>query len=192
MIGQIDYQGTLLLVDQSLASSGIVCMVFDHSPLPPHLQYWLTLKSLTALDGPVSSLDRATQLHHEFTKLIQFSSCPLDGIVYETPPLSLNSLQRPESSLLAASALRIAAHQANIPTYAVSANRAKNLITGNSNAKKKDVREVLLNQFQFLQNRRLNEHQIDACALGLSYAFLNSSAPHSVTNSVTSSVPRYI
>jgi Holliday junction resolvasome RuvABC endonuclease subunit len=180
MIGQIDFQGTLLLVDQSLASSGVVCMSFGSTTT---LRYWLTLKSLIALDGPVPSLDRAAQLSTEFSKLIQFSSCHLDGIVYETPPLSMNGLQRPESSLLAAAALRIAAHQSYLPAYAISANRAKNLITGNSNAKKKDVREVLLNQFPFLQNHRLNEHQIDACALGLSYAFLHSSQQSSFTSS---------
>ena len=75
-------------------------------------------------------------------------------------------MARPESSLVSATALRIAANEMSVGIRMVGAQRAKKVITGNGNAKKPEVRARLLELVPGLDKLKpLNEGVIDAVAL---------------------------
>lgn len=160
------FTGTVIAVDQSLANTGIVVLSFDHEGFSVGER--TTLRSTTSVDGIERCLLRAEELRTEMEEYIRTLPKP-DMVVHELPGAS-NRLQRPESSLLAALALRTVAGALKYPVAAVSANTAKKFLTGNGNAQKRQVKEHLLICYPHLQPLRLNEHLIDAIAVGVTYA----------------------
>lgn len=86
-------------------------------------------------------------------------------VLHEEPPVARGRMSRPESSLLAALAVRNAVGSKAVP---VSAQTAKKRFAGDPNADKRLVRQGLLSVFPPAATLKpLNEHIIDALALAL-------------------------
>lgn len=153
----------ILAVDQALANTGLIWFT---GPDPIVVEGKGLLRSKGLLDGNEASLNRAAEMTDEFDIILGYPH--LEYIIYEIPPLG-NLVQRPESSLLAAMALRVAARGRNLKTVGVSANKAKRVLTGSGNAAKKKVREALYEKYPVFKG--LNEHQADAAALIIAHFY---------------------
>ena len=96
-----------------------------------------------------------------------------DLVLHEMPPVGTGPFMRGTySSVTAAVAVRCAATTAALPIAQVSAQEAKNVLTGNPKAKKPEVRKAVNKLIEdgslFLNPEtkiRLNEHIVDAIAL---------------------------
>jgi Holliday junction resolvasome RuvABC endonuclease subunit len=156
-------------VDQSLANSGIVLM--ECAEVPKIISKTM-LRSTTLLDSSEATLRRAEDMVEEFRLFLGDHShiVRIDLIIHETPPRA-NQLQRPESSLLAALALRLAAKPLGLSYTSVTANAAKKHFTGSGNATKAKMRERMWERYPEFKTFKLNEHQADAAALVVTYRY---------------------
>jgi Holliday junction resolvasome RuvABC endonuclease subunit len=100
-----------------------------------------------------------------------------DLVLHEMPPVGSGPFIRGSySSVCAAVAVRNAATQQEKPVDQVSANSVKKNLTGNGNAKKKEVRaaiEALIADGILYVNPgaslRLNEHIVDAVGIAITH-----------------------
>lgn len=163
----IKYKGVLIAADQSLANTGLVVLEFPDVKILQRM----TLKSSTSVDGTEKCLLRAEELVGEYNEWLcqQIGLYSPELVIHELPGAS-NRLARPESSLLAALALRTVCNELGLPVKAISANVAKRVFTGNGNAQKRHVREALYGFFPHFAQAKLNEHLCDAISLGVTYA----------------------
>lgn len=164
---------TVLGVDQSLSNTGMVVVAIGTVPdlLSKHM-----LTSRSAVEGTESALRRAVELHGEFRNFMKLmSSWEVDEIIHETPPTA-NRMQRPESSLLAAMGLRLAAEEFGLPYLAVHSNTAKLHFTGSGVAKKPVMHERMWGIYPEIKAKKLNEHQADALALVIAHHYPELSA----------------
>lgn len=148
----------ILAFDQSLANTGFA-LVFGKKVI-------LTgnLKSKESLSGHEASLDRAVILYDEVHSLLERHKPDL--VVYETPPVGGGRMIRPESSLMAATVLRVASAKLSLPTKMVGAQTAKKRLVGNGNAKKPEVREAIKKlDPNVMLIKPMNEGIFDAIAL---------------------------
>jgi Holliday junction resolvasome RuvABC endonuclease subunit len=159
---QINFRGVVLGCDPSLANFGWT-LIDSRKSLDPVACG--CFEALTALEGNDAVLKRAEDLYGILSGWLEGTPC--DVIAYEMPA-ARNLVQRPESALLAASSLRLAAKACGRPLSMVSANRAKLLVAGYSRADKKRVRNAIRERFPHLR-MRMNEHMLDAYAIGLTY-----------------------
>lgn len=151
----------ILAVDQSLANTGLVWVESD----PLQVTAKGMLKSRGLLSGNEATLRRAEEMVGEFDALL---SDDIDLVLFEVPPLG-NLVQRPESSLLSALALRVAARKKGKTCVGVNTNKAKKFLTGSAQARKPKVREALLEKYP--QFAGLNQHQTDAVSLAVTYLY---------------------
>lgn len=152
----------ILSFDQSLANTGwayIVCGRVGETG---------NIKTEREDKGHEDNLNRATTVFVEVLGLMQrFEMGRADLVVHETPPVG-GRMMRPEASLMAATAIRIAAYQRWVPVGMVGAQKAKKRWTGNGNAKKGAVKEAVLRLHPYLKDLApMNEAVIDAIAIGL-------------------------
>ncbi len=152
----------ILAIDQSLANTGMIWVTL-HEDKSLTIDSKVTLKSKSLLSGNEASLSRAEELFDNFCSLFTED---LTEVIYEVPPLG-NLVQRPESSLLSALALRLAARDKKVLCVGVNTNKAKKLLTGSAQARKPKVREALLAKYPVFQG--LNQHQVDAASLVVTY-----------------------
>lgn len=160
---EVNYKGIVLAVDQSLANSGWV-VIDARTSLDPVDRG--TFSASTALEGNEANLKRGEDIYDVFCNWLAHMRC--DVLVHEMPA-ARNTVQRPESALLAALSLRLAARSVGIPYKMISANRAKLVVTGFSRADKKRVRRTILERYPHLTSMRMNEHVLDAYALALTH-----------------------
>lgn len=154
----------ILAVDQSLDNSGIVWFDYDKSL---SIVGRALLSCPYLLSGHAASLKRAQELIPLFRSYFD----DMDIVIYEIPPLG-NMVQRPESSLLAAMAVCVAAESVGVLSCeGVSPNKAKKFLTGSGVANKTKVREGLYQKFPEMAKHKLNQHQADAAALAVTYLF---------------------
>jgi len=154
--------GSILAFDQAVAATGWACLVATEDEVT--IRGLGTFKTVPITGGHEDTLLRAVQLHADFERLID--GLGPDIVAHETPPVGAR-MSRPESSLVAATALRIAAAHAHIDVVMIGAQRAKKRLTGNGNATKPQVREALLSLLPSLSGHRLNENVVDATAIGM-------------------------
>lgn len=166
----------ILAFDQAIANTGWV--VLQHKPRTvTEILAAGTIKTVT-LDNRVSwddTLERSTRLMQEALDLMWFHAPNL--VLHEMPPVGQGPFMRASwSSIVAATAVRCAAHQAKLPIDQVSAQTVKKSLTGNGNAKKQEVRKVIDGLVEsgalFIDPEykiRLNEHIVDAIGLALVY-----------------------
>ncbi len=133
----------VLAFDQSLKATGWV--VLDVSPERARLLDAGTLVPVTKTNarGHEQDLRRTVELFGQMNDV--WSQHPDSLVVHEAPPVATR-VGRPTSSLLAAAALRIlAAHilPPPIPVPMISAQRAKKVICGDSNADKIQAHRAL-------------------------------------------------
>jgi len=118
--------------------------------------------------GHEDNLNRGVAVYIEVEGLFERFEMGRDTlVVHETPPVG-GRMMRPEASLVAATAIRIAAYRRWVPVAMVGAQRAKKRWTGNGNAKKGAVKEAVLRLHPYLKDLApMNEAVIDAIAIGL-------------------------
>jgi len=166
-------KGVLLAFDQSLSNTGYV--VLDSQSvgfLKPQVVFRATgmLKARDDVKGHEKVLDRAMDLFWEVQDVCR-EHRPT-WVTFETPPVG-GRMSRPESSLLGAHSIRLAALIENpfVKAVMVSRQKAAKRWTGNGNADKKVVRaalEALLTYHQIEKPQGpWNEHVVDALSLGL-------------------------
>lgn len=114
------------------------------------------VRSVTMIKGQVSGdpggtegdLRKGVDLHHLFmTFLMKMKGYHRNDdlvVVHEAPPAGGGHIRRPESSLLAAQALRIAADRLDVPVVGmVSPGEHKRAICGNARAEKAEAHQAL-------------------------------------------------
>lgn len=163
---QFVFSGRLLMVDQAIAKAGWVIIDFKADQFKEQARgMW---KAPEPIKGHKATLEMATQFYHYFIQKV-FFYCP-DQVVHEMPPVG-SAMIRPESSLVAATALRLAAAKFAIPVEMIGAQKAKKRWTGYANAQKSEVREAILMAYpEFAQQKPWNQDVCDAVALGLTWA----------------------
>lgn len=152
----------ILSFDQALANTGWVWIVHKGGG-EYMLQTGMLIPPEMNVKGNELSLRRGNWLFDQiFWMVIEGSP---DVVLHEEPPVARGRMSRPESSLLAALAIRNAAGPKAV---AVSAQKAKKRFAGDPNADKRLVRKGLLSVFPPAATLKpLNEHIIDALALAL-------------------------
>lgn len=160
------FRGRILAFDQALANTGWVLVNGN----PWRLYQTGAIRTSSVFQGHVGNLSRQQDLREEVGGLIE--TWNPDLIVHETPPVG-GRMQRPESSLLGASAIWSAALDRSVPLCMVSAQTAKKRLCDIRDADKRMVRkglEQLLPETVFeAKNKKMqwNEHVRDALALAV-------------------------
>lgn len=161
---QVNFEGLVLAFDQTLSSTGW-CLMRSKGYIVEAVRTGMCTTNAEN-KGSDQDLVRGELIFNQFQTVIENNE-PM-WIVHEAPPVGGGKLSRPESSLLAALALRIAAAQYVTPLTMIHARKAKNRLTGNPGATKKEVREGVLWQLPTITDfKPLNEHVYDAAAIGL-------------------------
>lgn len=156
------WPGTVLAVDQTLGASGWGYIEPDGTVAATG-----TVRGHTDLTGHAGTLEKGTVQFVQFLDLLDAYLPSL--VVHETPPVSKpgNKMMRPESSLVAANALRNAAVYLGVPVTMVGSQKAKHRFTGKRDADKKEVRAALEALDPTLVGRKpMNEHIADGIAIG--------------------------
>jgi Holliday junction resolvasome RuvABC endonuclease subunit len=156
-IEALDPGRTILAVDQSLSNTGWAFLIGKVVILTGNIK-------TDPQKGHEGTLTRGGDLFAEFCHLLDDRRPDL--IVHELPPVG-SRMMRPESSLVAAQALRDAAITREVPVRMVGAQKVKKRLTGNGNAKKPEVRQAILSfDPQVREKKPLNEAIFDAIGLG--------------------------
>lgn len=161
----------ILSFDQAIANTGYAIVVPDEAE---GIRIdTMGLFQTTQLPGHQweDTLQRSAQLFHFLVDLIREHRPTL--ILHETPPIGNGpGMHRTDSSIVAATVIRCAAAFTEVPTDMISNNRVKAHLTGNRNAKKKEVRDALKKRFETQLKTpgfRLNEHTYDALGIAITY-----------------------
>jgi Holliday junction resolvasome RuvABC endonuclease subunit len=168
----IRYKGKIIAFDQSLSNTGFVVLNSQNRFLQHEIVFEKTgmLKAIDDLKGHEKTLDRGMDLFWEIQDVCK-AHRP-DAVIFETPPAG-GKMSRPESSLLAALTIRLAALIENpfVKLVMMSRQKAAKRWTGNGNADKKVVRAALEKLMEAHKITRptgpWNEHVVDALSLGL-------------------------
>jgi Holliday junction resolvasome RuvABC endonuclease subunit len=169
----IRYWGKIIAFDQSLSKTGYVVLSNRGNTFSTPEFCFETTGMLTAKDdlkGHEKALDRGMDLFWEIQDVCR-AHRP-DSVIFETPPVG-GKMSRPESSLLAALTIRLAAIIENpfVKLIMMSRQKAAKRWTGNANADKKVVRAALEALMEAHKIERptgyWNEHVCDALSLGL-------------------------
>lgn len=166
-------KGVLLAFDQSLSNTGYV-VLDSQSPhfMDTEMKFMATgmLKARDDVKGHEKVLDRAMDLFWEVQDVCR--QWRPTWVTFETPPVG-GRMSRPESSLLGAHSIRLAAIIENpfVKAVMVSRQKAAKRWTGNGNADKKVVRAALeaLLVYHHIEKPEgpWNEHVVDALSLAL-------------------------
>jgi hypothetical protein len=128
--------------------------------------------------GDEGSLQKGVTLYHRFIEfLMSMKGHHPDEqitVVHEAPPVGGGVVMRPESALLAAQALRIAADRLDIPVAPmVSPQQHKKAICGNARADKPEAHAALARLAETLPilgyEQVTNADKRDALCIGLTY-----------------------
>lgn len=128
--------------------------------------------------GDEGNLQKGVAIYHRFIEfLMSMKGHHPDEqitVVHEAPPVGGGAIMRPESSLLAAQALRIAADRLDIPVASmVSPAQHKKVICGNARADKPEAHAALAQLAMTLPirgyERVTNADKRDALCVGLTY-----------------------
>jgi Holliday junction resolvasome RuvABC endonuclease subunit len=166
----------VIAFDQAIANTGWVIM-YHQAGISSEILDAGTIKTVASEDRTSwdDTLYRATQVMTGVLELLWKHSPDL--VLHEMPPVGSGPFMRGTySSVCAAVAVRCATLQAALPVDQVSAQEAKKVLTGNGNAKKKEVRQAvnkIIEEGGLFVNPeakiRLNEHIVDSIALILTY-----------------------
>lgn len=150
---------TILAFDQSLANTGWALISGGKVTETGNI------KTVKEDKGHEDNLKRALIVFNRVNSLI-FKTVP-DRIVHETPPVG-SRMVRPESSLITALSIRVAAQLEDVPVTMVGAQKAKKRWTGSARAEKSEVKEALLSLHPYLATLKpMNQGVSDAIAIGL-------------------------
>jgi hypothetical protein len=147
-IGDLGY-GVVIAFDQTLSATAGMCVHRENDGL--------AVRGVRMMGGTSSSLDdlgneanlqKGVTLHHRFIEFLMGMRGHHPGeqitVVHEAPPVGGGTIRRPESSLLAAQALRIAADRLDIPVAPmVTSNAHKKTVCGDGRADKAEAHRAL-------------------------------------------------
>lgn len=161
----------VLAFDQALGATGWVVLlppIDKEIPMLGDLGTWRPPE----LDGtgPELSLRRAVALEEEIERLIE--AYQPEVLVYETPMIEghrgQQRLFRPESILMGATALRIAAARAHLPAIMIGSTKMKNMVAESRSASKRDIKMAVLALYpEVAEKPGRSEHVYDALGMAL-------------------------
>jgi Holliday junction resolvasome RuvABC endonuclease subunit len=167
----IPFEGIVIAFDQSIAHTGYVVVDLNA----------MSGISVVAMDQIVTVSDGRTGWDDNFARSVTLwrQTCAVLRqyspmvVIHEMPPVGNGpGIRRPESSIVAAGVIQVAAAAIEVPVRMVSAQKAKHHLTGVKNASKRLVRKSLMERmpqvFSTKQNR-INEHTVDALALVVTF-----------------------
>lgn len=166
----------IISFDQALSETGYVVIQSLGPHSPPRFEATGMLSATHDVKGHENTLLRAASLYLEAKDLIAYHKPSMDlsfVVVHETPPTSAGPgrMARPESSLLAALAIRIAAMESGCRVVMRARQKAYKRFTGSGNADKKYMKEALTKLLDARGIQRptgpWNQHVIDALGLAL-------------------------
>lgn len=154
----IDLSRQILVFDQSLANTGYALIYGQQVAATGNITTEIVDK------GDEDNFRRGLVIYEAVRGLINHFQPT--HILHENPPVGGRTI-RPDSSLISAMAIRVAAHRTDIPIAMLHARTAKKRWTGNANAKKKPMKTAMLSLHPWLnQIKPMNEAIIDALAIG--------------------------
>ena len=161
--------GTVLAFDQSLNATGYVLLRCDRGHLCIEQASQIPMPEISA-KGHEANLLKGVALWQRMCAVLTATASGYPGaeIAHETPPVG-GRMARPESSLLSALSLRIAAATFGWEVTMVGAQKAKRWIAGNANADKKTAHAALAQHFGDLPGYEYitNEAKCDALMIAL-------------------------
>lgn len=114
-------------------------------------------------------LDVLPEIYFRYLELINYYSPDL--VAHESPPAGGGRMRSPESSVVTAAAVRIAAadnYSGKIPVKMIQSQKAKKRWTGSARATKAEVKKALLQMVPSLENMKpMNQAITDALAVGM-------------------------
>jgi Holliday junction resolvasome RuvABC endonuclease subunit len=158
------FEGKIACFDQTLSKTGAALLVCRASKLVPMRS--MMFKPTTEEEGNEANFFKGVELHNAYR--IWLVSHEVALVAHESPPVGGGKLMRPESSLMAALALRIACDGLGLPVVMVRPQDVKKRLTGNAKAEKKDVK-LAIEQFipEVSDLRPWNQDVSDAIGVGI-------------------------
>lgn len=143
--------GSVLAFDQSLDAFGWVslsntkesCRITSAGSFSTSKDYRKP-GTTQPLKGHPLNLERGVEVYERVREMFRPLADNID-VVWETPPAG-GKMARPESSLLSALAIKIAAKERGIVPVMLGAQTCKKLFTGNSNAEKPVAHRAMMHQ----------------------------------------------
>lgn len=129
---------SVLAFDQTLGATGWLDFTVAGDAALVHVSGKFGTESEAT--GHEGTLDRGVEAWQRFGEILD-AVAPVQ-VAYEAPPVG-GRIRAPESSQMAALALRIACQERQIPTHIVYPRSAKWLICGNASADKKEAHAAL-------------------------------------------------
>lgn len=134
----------IMAVDQSLSATGMVWLAVGRRELTVHQTWTFRSEADEDADGHEQNLQRAMNLGNQIHDVFREVYRNVTYVAHEGPPVGGGRILRPESSLLAALALRHAAARWEVPIAAmVQPQTHKRVVCGNGNATKKEEHAAL-------------------------------------------------
>ena len=162
--------GTIVAFDQSLANTGYIVAEVTKNQLSVVASGVIGTVNSGGRKSWTDTLYRARELIKPIRAVIAEYQPVM--ILHEMPPISNSrSMHRPDSSILSALAIWVAA--GDLPIRMVDARTVKRHLTGRAGATKKEVRTALESRLGAVlddKHLRKNEHTFDA--LGILYTYL--------------------
>lgn len=164
----------VLAVDQSLSATGMVWLAVGKRELMVYGAWTFRSEADEDADGHEQNLQRAMDLGSQIHEVLHEVYQNVAHVVHEGPPVGGGRIMRPESSLLAALALRQVAARWVIPVAPmVQPQTHKRVVCGNGNATKKEEHAALAQlatTLPILEYRRItNEATRDALCVGIAH-----------------------
>jgi hypothetical protein len=129
----------ILAVDQSLSATGMVWLAVGKRQLTVYQAWTFRSEAGEDADGHEQNLQRAMNLGTQIDDVFREVYRNVTYVAHEGPPVGGGRILRPESSLLAALALRHAAARWGMPIASMVQPQAhKRVVCGNGNATKRE------------------------------------------------------
>lgn len=164
----------ILAVDQSLSATGMVWLAVGKKELTVYGAWTFRSEAGADVEGHEENLQRALSLGTQIDWVLWEVHRNVACVVHEGPPVGGGRILRPESSLLAALALRQAATRREVPIAPmVQPQTHKRVVCGNGNATKKEEHAALAQlatTLPILEYQRVtNEATRDALCVALAH-----------------------
>jgi hypothetical protein len=163
------FVGSILAFDQTLSNTGFV--ILEARLVIRHVG--MISPADTGEKGHLDNLLKAQAIFAKAMEIVAMAKqhAPNLRIVHETPPITGKGarMSRPESSLLAAHSIRLAAHLQGVhDIHMIGAQAVKSRFTGDRNADKKVMHDVLYREFPEIRERKPNnDNTRDALGLAV-------------------------
>jgi Holliday junction resolvasome RuvABC endonuclease subunit len=165
VVRPIRMAGRVLAFDQTLGATGYAVLDVVEGIIAVR-EVGMVPTNAGQFTGHEGNLVMALQIRHGVKRLLEIHQPVLVG--HEMPPVGGGRLMRPDSSLMAAEAIRISADDMAIPVAMKAPQSIKRRLTGNGTADKKEVRVALDRMFPTLaQMKPRNDNTYDAVGVGV-------------------------